>query len=174
MRAHACTHARTHPSSHTPTHLPTNRFWTTRMPTSSFLPGRCQSASVARPSPIAACRGTISCICHAHRGLTAADACVNSMCGTHTHTHTHTQRTVLPTDSTSSGVTATSPENDTMFLPCFYHSCHVSACLPACLPAYCRYMQVFSSEFCERNWARTINIHHSFLPAFEGAKPYHR
>lgn len=37
-----------------------------------------------------------------------------------------------------------------------------------------RYMQVFSEGFCERNWRRTINIHHSFLPAFEGARPYHR
>ncbi|EIE24247.1 Formyltetrahydrofolate deformylase [Coccomyxa subellipsoidea C-169] len=37
-----------------------------------------------------------------------------------------------------------------------------------------RYMQIFSEEFCSRNAMRTINIHHSFLPAFEGAKPYHR
>jgi len=29
--------------------------------------------------------------------------------------------------------------------------------------------QVFSPEFCERHAAHTINIHHSFLPAFEGA-----
>lgn len=35
-------------------------------------------------------------------------------------------------------------------------------------------MQIFSEEFCNRHWAHTINIHHSFLPAFEGAKPYHR
>jgi formyltetrahydrofolate deformylase len=34
--------------------------------------------------------------------------------------------------------------------------------------------QVLSRPFCERNSARTINIHHSFLPAFEGARPYHR
>ena len=37
-----------------------------------------------------------------------------------------------------------------------------------------RYMQIFSKDFCERHWRHTINIHHSFLPAFEGAKPYHR
>jgi hypothetical protein len=37
-----------------------------------------------------------------------------------------------------------------------------------------RYMQIFTQAFCERNWQRTINIHHSFLPAFEGARPYHR
>lgn len=37
-----------------------------------------------------------------------------------------------------------------------------------------RYMQIFSPEFCSRHWKHTINIHHSFLPAFEGARPYHR
>ncbi|GIL43556.1 hypothetical protein Vafri_1256 [Volvox africanus] len=37
-----------------------------------------------------------------------------------------------------------------------------------------RYMQIFSQGFCERHWQHTINIHHSFLPAFEGARPYHR
>jgi formyltetrahydrofolate deformylase len=30
-----------------------------------------------------------------------------------------------------------------------------------------RYMQIFSEAFCKKNWQRTINIHHSFLPAFE-------
>jgi hypothetical protein len=35
-------------------------------------------------------------------------------------------------------------------------------------------MQIFSEEFCDKHWRHTINIHHSFLPAFEGAKPYHR
>ncbi|PSC76946.1 Formyltetrahydrofolate deformylase [Micractinium conductrix] len=37
-----------------------------------------------------------------------------------------------------------------------------------------RYMQIFSKDFCDRHWRHTINIHHSFLPAFEGARPYHR
>jgi len=37
-----------------------------------------------------------------------------------------------------------------------------------------RYMQVLSRAFCERNAHKTINIHHSFLPAFEGGRPYHR
>ncbi|KAG1678876.1 hypothetical protein FOA52_003544 [Chlamydomonas sp. UWO 241] len=37
-----------------------------------------------------------------------------------------------------------------------------------------RYMQIFSPEFCARHWRHTINIHHSFLPAFEGGRPYHR
>lgn len=35
-----------------------------------------------------------------------------------------------------------------------------------------RYMQIFSEEFCSRHAMHTINIHHSFLPAFEGA-PHH-
>ena len=37
-----------------------------------------------------------------------------------------------------------------------------------------RYMQVLSPGFVERWQGRVINIHHSFLPAFSGAKPYHR
>ncbi|HEY9100543.1 formyltetrahydrofolate deformylase [Chitinimonas sp.] len=37
-----------------------------------------------------------------------------------------------------------------------------------------RYMQVLSHDFTARYPRRIINIHHSFLPAFEGAKPYHR
>ena len=32
-----------------------------------------------------------------------------------------------------------------------------------------RYMQIFSEDFCSRHAQHTINIHHSFLPAFEGA-----
>src|SRR6202008_937916 len=35
-----------------------------------------------------------------------------------------------------------------------------------------RYMQILSPEFCERLAGRAINIHHSFLPSFKGAKPY--
>lgn len=36
-----------------------------------------------------------------------------------------------------------------------------------------RYMQVLSEDFIDRYPNRIINIHHSFLPAFVGAKPYH-
>ncbi len=36
-----------------------------------------------------------------------------------------------------------------------------------------RYMQVLSAEFVARYPARIINVHHSFLPAFTGARPYH-
>ena len=36
-----------------------------------------------------------------------------------------------------------------------------------------RYMQILSDNFCQNYPNRIINIHHSFLPAFVGAKPYH-
>lgn len=39
--------------------------------------------------------------------------------------------------------------------------------------ALARYMQILSGEFVEYYPNRIINIHHSFLPAFPGAKPYH-
>ena len=35
-----------------------------------------------------------------------------------------------------------------------------------------RYMQILSGEFCELLRGRAINIHHSFLPSFKGARPY--
>ena len=37
-----------------------------------------------------------------------------------------------------------------------------------------RYMQVLSDDLCRRLEGRAINIHHSFLPSFKGAKPYHQ
>ena len=37
-----------------------------------------------------------------------------------------------------------------------------------------RYMQILSPEVCEALPGRIINIHHSFLPSFVGAKPYHQ
>jgi len=37
-----------------------------------------------------------------------------------------------------------------------------------------RYMQILTGEFIDRFPARIINIHHSFLPAFIGGKPYHQ
>jgi formyltetrahydrofolate deformylase len=37
-----------------------------------------------------------------------------------------------------------------------------------------RYMQVLSNEVCKALEGRIINIHHSFLPSFKGAKPYHQ
>jgi formyltetrahydrofolate deformylase len=35
-------------------------------------------------------------------------------------------------------------------------------------------MQILSDEFCSRYPGRIINIHHSFLPGFKGARPYHQ
>lgn len=37
-----------------------------------------------------------------------------------------------------------------------------------------RYMQVLSDDMCQQLRGRAINIHHSFLPGFKGAKPYHQ
>jgi len=37
-----------------------------------------------------------------------------------------------------------------------------------------RYMQVLSDDLCRQLAGKAINIHHSFLPSFKGAKPYHQ
>jgi formyltetrahydrofolate deformylase len=37
-----------------------------------------------------------------------------------------------------------------------------------------RYMQILSRDLCDHLHGRAINIHHSFLPGFKGAKPYHQ
>ncbi|KAJ3114605.1 hypothetical protein HK100_001606 [Physocladia obscura] len=37
-----------------------------------------------------------------------------------------------------------------------------------------RYMQILSPSLCEKMSGKIINIHHSFLPSFKGAKPYHQ
>lgn len=37
-----------------------------------------------------------------------------------------------------------------------------------------RYMQILSDDLCQKLDGRAINIHHSFLPSFKGAKPYHQ
>jgi formyltetrahydrofolate deformylase len=37
-----------------------------------------------------------------------------------------------------------------------------------------RYMQILSTELCQFLQGRAINIHHSFLPSFKGAKPYYQ
>ncbi|MGH1485676.1 MAG: formyltetrahydrofolate deformylase [Cellvibrionaceae bacterium] len=37
-----------------------------------------------------------------------------------------------------------------------------------------RYMQILSNDLCKELNGRAINIHHSFLPGFKGAKPYHQ
>ncbi len=42
------------------------------------------------------------------------------------------------------------------------------------LIALARYMQILSTDFANKHEGRIINIHHSFLPGFKGAKPYHQ
>ncbi len=37
-----------------------------------------------------------------------------------------------------------------------------------------RYMQILSADMCQALTGRAINIHHSFLPSFKGARPYHQ
>lgn len=37
-----------------------------------------------------------------------------------------------------------------------------------------RYMQILSADLCDKLQGRAINIHHSFLPGFKGARPYHQ
>ncbi|MGH8792608.1 MAG: formyltetrahydrofolate deformylase [Stackebrandtia sp.] len=37
-----------------------------------------------------------------------------------------------------------------------------------------RYMQILSDGFCDKLPGQIVNIHHSFLPSFKGAKPYHQ
>jgi len=54
---------------------------------------------------------------------------------------------------------------------------HVSALLADAnvdLVVLARYMQILSAEFVSKWPGRIINIHHSFLPAFQGARPYHQ
>ena len=42
------------------------------------------------------------------------------------------------------------------------------------LVVHARYMQILSDNLCKQLSGRAINIHHSFLPGFKGAKPYHQ
>jgi len=37
-----------------------------------------------------------------------------------------------------------------------------------------RYMQILSADLCSKLKGQAINIHHSFLPSFKGARPYHK
>jgi formyltetrahydrofolate deformylase len=46
--------------------------------------------------------------------------------------------------------------------------------LDADLLVLARYMQILTDEACRQLTGRAINIHHSFLPGFKGAKPYHQ
>jgi formyltetrahydrofolate deformylase len=42
------------------------------------------------------------------------------------------------------------------------------------LAVLARYMQILSDDFCQQAPCPVINIHHSFLPSFKGARPYHQ
>jgi formyltetrahydrofolate deformylase len=42
------------------------------------------------------------------------------------------------------------------------------------LTVLARYMQILSDDLCTELTGKAINIHHSFLPSFKGAKPYHQ
>jgi formyltetrahydrofolate deformylase len=46
--------------------------------------------------------------------------------------------------------------------------------MKADLVVLARYMQILSPRLCSRLFGRCINIHHSFLPSFKGARPYHQ
>jgi formyltetrahydrofolate deformylase len=46
--------------------------------------------------------------------------------------------------------------------------------LEADLLVLARYMQILSDDMCRQLEGRAINIHHSFLPGFKGARPYHQ
>ena len=50
----------------------------------------------------------------------------------------------------------------------------VMATLNADLLVLARYMQILSDDMCKKVAGRAINIHHSFLPSFKGARPYHQ
>ncbi len=50
----------------------------------------------------------------------------------------------------------------------------VMASTNADLLVLARYMQILSDEMCQQLRGRAINIHHSFLPSFKGARPYHQ
>lgn len=50
----------------------------------------------------------------------------------------------------------------------------VMATLNTDLLVLARYMQILSDDMCKKVAGRAINIHHSFLPSFKGARPYHQ
>lgn len=52
--------------------------------------------------------------------------------------------------------------------------CQVIESTGAQLVVLARYMQILSEDMCQRLRGKAINIHHSFLPSFKGARPYHQ
>ncbi len=61
----------------------------------------------------------------------------------------------------------TKPEQEAQILATMQH-------LDADLLVLARYMQILSDDLCSKLEGRAINIHHSFLPGFKGARPYHQ
>lgn len=61
----------------------------------------------------------------------------------------------------------TKPQQEAQILKCMEDT-------DAELLVLARYMQVLSDDMCRQLVGRAINIHHSFLPGFKGAKPYHQ
>ena len=61
----------------------------------------------------------------------------------------------------------TKPQQEAQILQCMEET-------DAELLVLARYMQVLSDDMCNKLVGRAINIHHSFLPGFKGAKPYHQ
>lgn len=61
----------------------------------------------------------------------------------------------------------TKPQQEAKILQCMKDS-------NAELLVLARYMQILSDDMCQQLYGRAINIHHSFLPGFKGAKPYHQ
>jgi formyltetrahydrofolate deformylase len=56
----------------------------------------------------------------------------------------------------------------------FHHICDLFDQMQADTMVLARYMQILSPKVCARYPGQIINIHHSFLPSFVGAKPYHQ
>jgi formyltetrahydrofolate deformylase len=52
--------------------------------------------------------------------------------------------------------------------------CELIASTQTELVVLARYMQIFSDDLAKRLRGQVVNIHHSFLPGFKGAKPYHQ
>ena len=62
---------------------------------------------------------------------------------------------------------ATKPQQEAQLL-------EIVAKTDSSLVVLARYMQVLSNDLCRQLRGRAMNIHHSFLPGFKGAKPYHQ
>lgn len=66
------------------------------------------------------------------------------------------------------------PVNPADKAPAFAEVNNLVASYQTDLVVLARYMQILPAELCQKYAGRVINIHHSFLPSFAGAKPYHQ